>query len=423
MRKLLFTTLLLLALPLTVIAQSDADAAPISPELALHLDGIEQIVIDLRGLQPTAAVTRGFPSREEVSEFLMTSITEQLSEDIVREADAFYVAFDFIEPGTDIVGVYIGLLQDQVAGYYDTETQVMNTILMSGAELGDSLPLLEQTIYAHEYTHALQDQIFDLESLGFDPDADMSDVNTDAFLAVQSLIEGDATITMSLFVEEAITRNPRLALGALSLLADPSLTAMPEGTPPILMSELEFPYFAGASFVSTLIEQGGWARVDEAFTNLPASSEHIIHPETYLNGDMPQIVTVATSPLDADWTAVTDGVFGEFYLREYLRLHLDRATADDAAAGWGGDTYQVYESGTGDLAFTLRVAWDAPEEAAAFLAAFNTYGDTRNGDTRDGECWVGADALCAAKTPNGDTVITNGPTLAVATALLSAETR
>ena len=54
---------------------------------------------------------------------------------------------------------------------------------------------------AHELTHALQDQNFNLARFEKWPKGD-----SDAEMAVHSLIEGDATLSMSLYM----ARNPRL---------------------------------------------------------------------------------------------------------------------------------------------------------------------------------------------------------------------
>ncbi|MCA9906842.1 MAG: hypothetical protein KC547_23465, partial [Anaerolineae bacterium] len=61
--------------------------------------------------------------------------------------------------------MFIEVLGSQVAGFYDTETGVMNVIPVIGDDPGEGLSLTEQIIYVHEYTHALQDQHFTLDSL------------------------------------------------------------------------------------------------------------------------------------------------------------------------------------------------------------------------------------------------------------------
>ncbi len=61
----------------------------------------------------------------------------------------------------------------------------------------------------------------------------------------------------------------------------PARQALLDGMPAILRRQLEFPYLDGQVFVSTLLGQGGWDSVDEAWDRLPASTEQILHPERY----------------------------------------------------------------------------------------------------------------------------------------------
>ena len=75
-------------------------------------------------------------------------------------------------------------------GFYDPDTQEMNTLLLSGDELGDELPPIERITYAHEYTHALQDQHFGLNDY-----LDAIVEEPDATLAAMSLVEAPGTLT------------------------------------------------------------------------------------------------------------------------------------------------------------------------------------------------------------------------------------
>jgi hypothetical protein len=415
MRKILVLVMLCL-LPVTIRAQE----TDISPTLAEELFAIEAWVIETRGLEPQGPVIRVFPSREEVSDFLLTELTEQLPAETVREAMAFYVAFDFMSPEVDLVDVYLTLIEDQIGGYYNPEDQTMNTILISGNELGDSLPSLEKTIYAHEFVHALQDQVFGLEAIGLS-DEGVETLSTDEIIAIQGLVEGDATIVMSLYMEHLMEQNPFSALGMLSgSLASGSL-AIPPGTPPILMEELLFPYNQGAVFVTELWRDGGWEAVDAAFETLPQSSEHLLHPESYFNGDQPIPVEIAdaSAALGDGWTLATSDRLGEFYLRAYLENQLSREVAGPAAAGWGGDQYNVYTTEAGEIAYAARIVWDTPADRTEFADAFARFAATRtSAETPQAGCWAGEDAICLGQTADGVTVIVRAPNVTLAAALL-----
>ena len=56
--------------------------------------------------------------------------------------------------------LYVEMLTSQVAGLYDDTTKKMYVVTETG-EIGPA----EEITYAHEYTHALQDQAFNLGAI------------------------------------------------------------------------------------------------------------------------------------------------------------------------------------------------------------------------------------------------------------------
>jgi hypothetical protein len=354
------------------------DAPVISDALLADVLEIETLVSGTRGITPLIPVDRRFPSSEEVQTFLRNSIDEQLTPEYERQAESFYVAFGFIEPTLDLKETFLALLQDQVAGYYDPDSKTMNTILISDGELGDELPALEKIIYAHEFVHALQDQRFDLNSLGYD--VDPAEAEADVLLAVQALVEGDATFVMNLYTQALIEANPMAAFGILSSSLASGGGTLPANTPDILSAELLFPYTTGLSFVTDLIASGDYAVVDAAFSNLPQSTEQVLHPEKYLAGEAPIVVTLTLPEnlLGGGWTFVDEATFGEFYLQQFLGLQLSRTEANSAAAGWGGDRFVIYSDASGQHALALEIAWDTDADQQEFHAAMQTWATEGN---------------------------------------------
>jgi hypothetical protein len=420
MKKWIVLLALVTLLPLVVVAQE----TEISDTLAEELAGIETYVTEVRGLELQGPLIRVFPDRETVSEFLLNEITDALTDDIVAESMAFYIAFDFMSPDVDIVDVYLTLLQDQVGGYYNPEDKTMNTILISGGELSDDLPMLEEIIYAHEFVHALQDQHFDLQAIGLS-DEGIEELGTDQILALQALVEGDATLVMTLYTEKRLEEDPMAAFSLLGgSLTSGSLT-MPAGTPDILTRELLFPYDVGATFVTAVLQEGGWEAVDAAFTNLPQSTEQIFHPEKYISGELPIEVTLtdATQALGEGWTMMSEETMGEFYLRAYLDTQLERDLFRAAAGGWGGDRFQTFQNEDGDIAFIMRIAWDTSEDSAEFADAYTQFADLRfNGVPAEDGCWSSpSDTICLMALDNGDSLISRAPDAIHARLLLASQ--
>ncbi|MBI5671036.1 MAG: hypothetical protein HZC41_23830 [Chloroflexi bacterium] len=392
----------------------------ISPALETHLEAIEQVTAQLRDLDALTPVEHRFPTREDVTDYLERELNIQLDAETLRRETQFYIAFDLLPSDVNLREVYLNFLTSPagVAGFYDTDSKAMNVLLVGGGELGDRLPLLDQITYSHEFTHALQDQHFDLDSL---LSAEEAAANPDAALARLALVEGDATAVMTSYLQAAAQQNPMAALGLLAQGFTAGAFSIPRGTPPFIVTELTFPYQDGMAFVNALYRDGGWDAVNAAYDNLPQSSEQILHPDRYLAGDTPQAVTLETVSPGEEWALLADRTLGEFYLRAYLDTQLSPRDAARAAAGWGGDRYHLYYNNAADQrAFVLQIAWDTPEDADEFRFVFDLFGEERYGGSADDGCWSDGDsALCLAATADNHTVITSAPTLGIARGLLS----
>lgn len=420
MRRLIFILCLLLAVSVNVVGAQQPDAPPVSPELLEFIVDLEATVQDIRELETFEPVIRLFPSRDQAIDFILSLYETELTEDIVNESTRFYRAFGFVGADFDLKATFLEIQADQVAGFYYPETQEMNTILFSGGTLGVTLPPLEQFIYAHEFTHALQDQHFGLTNY-----IDAIE-EPDRALAALALVEGDALLVAQDYLMILVEQQPLAALALLttSLLEN---TDLPEGTPPVLENELLMPYLDGLVFVTTLRDDGGWQAVNDAFANPPQSTEQVLHPEKYLSGEAPQDVTLAPfeAQLGSEWTLVHEYTLGEFYLSQHLATQLSQRVANNAAAGWGGDRYRLYYNEAADeFAWVLRIAWDSANEMDEFSDVYADFAAEYTGqDTAADGCWTDAETqatLCLGMI-GGDTVIASAPDAAVARAILASQ--
>ena len=123
-----------------------------------------------------------------------------------------------------------------------------------------------------------------------------------------------------------------------------------------------------------LFRQGGWARISQAFTELPQSTEQILHAEKYLAREAPMRVHTPdiSSVLGARWKRIDYDINGEWglylILDEYLKA-VDESKR--AAAGWGGDRYALYEEArSGKLFLTQLTRWDTEQDAREFYDAY-----------------------------------------------------
>lgn len=419
MQRLILVVVLatLFALPLGAGAQSDP--APIPADLDAQMDLLVQVTETLRGLNTVTPVERAFPTRDETIAYLTDLFHTDMTPEDAARFEAFYQVLGLLPEDVDLSEAYLKLLGAQVAGFYDTDTRIMNVIPMIGDTPGDALSITEQIIFVHEYDHALQDQHFDLDALQNEAVTAVPDQS----LALTSLIEGDASAVMQLYAQEIMTRNP---LAALSLLAEGVMSntlTMPPGTPDVLSRELLFPYEQGMAFVIALAADGGWDAVNAVYDNPPSTTEQIIHPEKYIAGEgaitRPEWASIA---VPEGWTTLWDVPLGEYYLREHLRTLMTPTDAAAAAAGWGGDRFLVFESPEGARLWVLSSAWDTPEDAAEFADAYRaglteTYGEPLAADDRCHD--TGEGVACLVTFDNGDTRVIHAPTLEDAAVYLS----
>jgi hypothetical protein len=395
-------------------AQAQQTEIALSPELSAQINTLSQYTENKRQLRLPEKLPLRFPTRDDLRTYITEQFDLAFTPEAVAESVRFYSVFGFLPPETDLRALLDTFYTSQVGGFYDTDTRTMNVVLLSQRELGTSLPLLERIVYVHEYVHALQDAAFDLDAYLTEPEG--VTWSSDEQLARLALVEGDATLIMNEYAMAEAERNP---LGTLLGLALGGLQAgnltLPPGIPDIIADELLFPYLDGEVFVRYLYQLGGWQAVNAAFDNPPASTEHILHPERYIAGDLPQIVLISdhSARMGSGWALADAATLGEFYLRQYLARHLGDQQAATAAAGWGGDAYHIYANGD-QLALAVRLAWDSAQDHAEFSAALASFAASETGAAAVEGCYSGKDsAVCVA-----DSGFSYAPTLELAQALV-----
>jgi hypothetical protein len=261
----------------------------------------------------------------------------------------------------DIVGT---ALASEVAGYYLPRTDTL--ALVRGEEVEG---FLGEVALAHELGHALEDQHF-----GIDPHGSSSFLR-DRGVAESALHEGSATLVMVDYVVVSRTGN-RVAPEQIrdEVLGQLEKIALPEssGLPRYVRESLVFPYAAGARFVDRIQRAGGWEAVDRAFGDeSPLSSEQVMHPRKYEIGERPAPVRLrgVRAQLPDGARVVARGDIGEFDTAQFLLDANGRSRADEAAAGWGGSTFELWRLPGGEDLLAVGWAWDSPADAAQFVRA------------------------------------------------------
>ena len=383
--------------------------------LSAQLADIETAVIQIRQLERLEDAALNIQTRAEYE----AELAERFEEDYEYDDGLrFYRALDLVDSDVDLNAAAFDFLTANVGGYYDPETDEMTVILDSEQSPDDELPLWGSMTYAHEFAHALQDQHYDLEAL-IDQAAESG--NYDFQLAIDALIEGDASTVTSEYYQRLIWENDPRVLAEMSDQAEAEISSQPDesedGIPAIIKESFIFPYEAGLQFVTYIVTELGWSGVDRAFReNPPQSTEHILYPRSYLDGDLPLDVRLPdpSAVIGDGWRLVYDNVVGEFYLRQ----HLDFSSY--AARGWGGDRMRLFTDDTNDgLLWIWQLAWDSARDADFFNSGYRRFLNRRYDMDGDGPCWTADETHCFKPISETETRITYAADPTVALALLN----
>ena len=327
-------------------------------------DEIEAEVAAVRGLQPSDEVPRQVVTEEQMISRVRELFEADNPPEYVAASEKTLKALGLLERDASLQELYLEALRSQVLGFYSPEDDELFVVSRSGT-LGPT----EKATFAHEFTHALQDQRFD-----YWREADSWRDNGDLALARSSLVEGDATALMARWATEHMTAEENAQLLRDGL--DPETLAVLAGMPAILREQLSFPYQQGFLFVSGLQGLAGWGPVDEAYDEPPSSTEQILHADKYRAGEPPIDVAPPAelaAELGEGWHVSLEDTLGEFQLSIWLREATTRVgPANEAAAGWGGDRMVLLDGPQGAWALAIISEWDDSAEAAQFIETAET---------------------------------------------------
>lgn len=402
--------------------QSGTPQSTIPADIASQMDEIQQQVISYRGLQLKGPFGRELLTSAQLKDKVINDFFADYTAEDAQNDQTVLEAFGLLPANFDLHDFYIKLYSEQVAGYYDDKTKTMYVI--SDEAFGGP----ERMTYSHEFTHTLQDQNYDIEN-GLKVNTDNCKLDTEYCAAVTALMEGDATLSEAYWYTFDSTS---LDKQQVQQFQQTYTSPVYDSAPAYMKQDFLFPYTQGLTFVQALYGNNGWKAVDDAYTNPPVSTEQILHPTKY-PADKPIAVDLPdfTSTLGTGWSEIDRNVMGEWYMSLILgsgssaNFRLDSATANTAAAGWGGDTYLVYtNSSSSDLVMVWESTWDTNNDADEFWTASLDYGAKRWGNaqsqTSTSATWQTSDVgLLTMRRTSGQVLWLMTPTSDTASTLLS----
>ena len=341
-------------------ASPTAEPTPVeSQDLAGVYAQINSQVQAIRGLDELKPIVPKIVSSGELAAVLQASLERDYPPEKIAADEALYKGLGLLPADAKLADVFLDLLETGVAGLYDPSSEGLYVLSKEG-QVGP----VQRFYYSHEYDHALQDQHFDLEKF-----QEGAAGHGDRALARQALVEGDAYLTMTLWMQANMT--PSDIGEVLAQANDPNVQTALEGIPPIIQAQIMFAAIQGTFFAMAEHGNGGYAAIDADFAKPPETTEQIMHPEKWTAREAPIAVTLPddlAGRMGKGWTVGLEDTWGE----HQLGIWLGGAPQAAAAEGWGGDRITLLQGPSDAWAIAWRTAWDSAAEAAEFEAAAQT---------------------------------------------------
>jgi len=327
-------------------------------------------------------VKRRMASREEVVSYLKKNMAEDKDVQRLRRTELVLKKFGLLPKDFDLQTFLVSLLEEQVAGYYDSKTKTVNL-------LDWVLPDLQRPVLAHELTHALQDQSFGLDKWlkqgaedldtkkNLTPDDITKDENSEAR---QAVVEGQAMVVLVDYMLAPMHRTVADAPEVVKMLNEGMAAGTSDSVQyknaPIFMKEaLTFPYRYGVEFEAALLRAQGKEKAFVAtFENPPHTSREIMQPETYLSGEhLAPLPLPDFKQIFKDYDRFDVGAIGEFDVAVLAEQYAGEDVSQNIYPNWrGGYYYSVHPKGNSSAALGLVFVskWASSKAAAQFAAIY-----------------------------------------------------
>src|ERR1700730_3349426 len=316
-------------------------------------DKIEAGIQDLRQLHFKKPVPLVVKSQDEAAAMMEADLMRDYTDQQLK-VEAIAGALTGLYPtGIDLKAESLSLMKNQVAGFYDPHGKQM-VLVEGGGTLGFwngatqfmiQRDVVGEMLLAHELTHALQDQNFDLES-----SLEKVKDDDDRTLALKSVAEGDATIAGFAYAVGRMDDSTADALTDNLKQLPQALAADAPNTPDGLSVPLLFQYSDGVRFVAEAYRRGGWPAVDALYRKPPQSSHQILHPALYFdsNAPTPRIELAGYDQIMSGWKKADDDTYGELLLRIILERNLGKQSHEvGLASRWIADRMIILQESHG----------------------------------------------------------------------------
>jgi phosphopantetheinyl transferase (holo-ACP synthase) len=369
------------------VQMSDADAK----ELFKSVDKIVAFASEDSGFAKRSAVKRRLVSSAEVEQYTRDQQAKEGYAQRFARSEMTMKKFGLLPREFNLREFVVKANGKQIAAYYDDETKTISML--------NWIPLERQApILAHELTHALQDQNYDLKSwlnagqVASQPGEKKNsepEIDDDSAGARRAVVEGQAQIVFVDYILAPLGRSLQNTPGLIYQMEEPAVKASADSqllhdAPMILREVGTFPYREGLIFEGELLAKGGKAMAfSGVFARPPRNTHEVLQPIAYINREKLSPIRIPdVQQILSDKYAVYDsGGIGELDVRALLKTYGNRKEAETLAGSWQGGAYVAFRRTAKTTAETLTTAdlsllyvsrWKSPASAERFARVYAT---------------------------------------------------
>ncbi len=329
-------------------------------------------------------VTGELASREQVAKYVDEKMNEDEDAKRLERSEIVLKKFGLLPRDFNLHKFLVQLLQEQVAGYYDVKTKKMYLLDWLSADA-------QKPVLAHELTHALQDQNFDLknwESPKAPKPGDKEEYTFDedeASTARSAVAEGQGMVTLVDYMLRGsgttLAEAPQVADAMRKAMTSSSDYPLLQKAPLMIRESLVFPYGDGLTFESALLQRSKDAAFSGAFRRPPQDTHEVMDVAAYLHNRPAQwlVIPDLRPELGSKYEKYDEGSIGQLDTRILAEQYADESAAKDMAEAWRGGAYYAAEhkdpklTGTAKIGLLYLSRWDADDSADTFAKIYADY--------------------------------------------------
>lgn len=357
----------------------------------------EELFADLEKILKFVSEDTSFPiqnpvkpklgSRNEVQHYIEEHFKDDEDAKRMQRSELVLKKFGLLPREFDLRNFLVSMLREQVAGFYDQKTKQM--YLLDWLDVDAQRPVM-----AHELTHALQDQNYDLQKWrkGIVSSAKTTETQREIdedeeSSAATAVIEGQGMIVLLDYMLQPSGHNvldsPQVVNAMRYGMETSNNSPIFNSAPLLLRESLVFPYRDGMGFIQELFFHGGRKTAfQQPMERPPRTTHHILYPKAYLNHeDFPPVrLPSMKKVLGNKYEKYDVGSVGQFDVAVLLKEFANVRTADKLTPeSLGGSYFAAQKKGsekdlagnTSALALLYISSWKNQAMAQKFAGIYS----------------------------------------------------